>query len=111
MKPKAGGFINGMRCATLEGGLSLWEEYVTEARAHVRELGERAIEVRYEDLLVEPVRRIEALVEFCGIPASAALLGKAAALVRKERAYAFRSNPELNSFARSVAERLQAQNY
>ncbi|HMD84918.1 MAG TPA: sulfotransferase [Terriglobia bacterium] len=111
MKPKAGGFIQGMRCATLEGGLSLWEEYVAEARAHVRELGEQAIEVRYEDLLAEPVRRLGDLVEFCGIPPSAALLAKATALVRKQRAYAYRSSPELNAFAHGVAERLQAQNY
>ncbi len=111
MRPKAGGFISGMRCATLEGGLSLWEEYVAEARAHVRELGARAVEVRYEDLLAEPVGRIGSLVEFCGIPANPALLRKAAALVRKERAYAYRSSPELSSFARGVAERLQAQNY
>jgi len=111
MRPKAGGFIGSMRCATLEGGLSLWEEYVAEARTHVRELGERAIEVRFEDLLAEPIARMGDLAEFCGIAPSAALLGKAAGLARKERAYAYRSSPELNAFARGVAERLHAQNY
>jgi hypothetical protein len=111
MRPKVGGFIGGMRCATLEGGLSLWEEYVSEARAHIRDLGERTIEVRYEDLLDQPIRMIGDLVEFCGASPSAAVLAKAAALVRKERAYAHRSCPELNAFARGVAERLHAQNY
>jgi hypothetical protein len=111
IKPKAGGFMQDMRCATLEGGLSVWEEYVAEARAHVRELGERAMEVRYEDLLAEPVQRIGELLAFCDISPSAALLAKAAGLVRRERAYAYRSSQELNAFARGVAERLQAQNY
>jgi len=111
IKPKVGGFISGMRCATLEGGLSIWEEYVAQARAHVRELGERAIEVKYEDLLEEPVPRLGDLVEFCGVSPNAALLAKAAALVKKQRAYAYRSSPELMAFARGAAERLQAQNY
>jgi hypothetical protein len=111
MRPKAGGFIRSMRCATLEGGLSLWEEYVAEARTHVRELGERAIEVRFEDLLAEPIARVGDLAEFCGVSPSATLLAKAAALVKKQRAYAYRSSPELNAFARGVAERLHAQNY
>ena len=91
--------------------MSVWEEYVAEARAHVRELGERAMEVRYEDLLAEPVQRIGELLAFCDISPSAALLAKAAGLVRRERAYAYRSSQELNAFARGVAERLQAQNY
>ena len=111
MRPKTGGFIGGMRCATLDGGLSLWEEYVSEARTHIRELGERAIEVRYEDLLAEPIRMVSDLVRFCGASPSAAALAKAATLVQKDRAYAYRSCPELNSFARGVAERLRAQNY
>jgi hypothetical protein len=111
MRPKVGGFIGGMRCATLEGGLSVWEEYVSEARAHSRDLGKRAIEVRYENLLAEPIGTIGNLVEFYGASPSAALLAKAATLVQKERAYAYRSCPELNSFARGVTERLQAQNY
>lgn len=111
MRPKSGGFIGGMRCANLEGGLSLWEEYVSEARTHIRELGVRAVEVKYEELLVDPVRIVGNLSEFCNVKASAAVVRNAATLVRKERAYAYRSSPELSSFARGVAERLQAQNY
>ena len=39
-----------LRCANLEDGISMWEEYVNEAQVHVGNLGSRAIEIKYEDL-------------------------------------------------------------
>jgi hypothetical protein len=111
IRPKTGGFIQGMRCATLDGGLSLWEEYVSEGRAHIQRLGERATEVRYEDLLADPIKVVGNLAEFCGVSPGDDILSKASKVARKERAYAYRSSPELTSFARSADERLQAQNY
>lgn len=111
IRPKTGGFVQGIRCTSLEGGLSLWEEYLATAREHLRQSPSRAIEVKYEDLLASPVKTLEELMTFCEMPTSVDRLSKAALLIKKERAYAYRSSAELNVFASGIADRLQQQNY
>lgn len=54
-----------LRCVSLEECFSMWEEYVHEARTHVRNLQDRATEVKYEDLLTEPNRVLKHLTDFC----------------------------------------------
>ena len=100
-----------LRCASLEDGLSMWEEYVQEARTHVRNLEGRAVEVKYEDLLAEPARTLKSLTKFCGIVATDQDIEKAARQARKDRAYAYRGNPELEAFASLVSDRLKAKGY
>ena len=111
MRPKVGGFINGMRCATLEGGFSLWEEYLSEAHRHTQRLGSQATEIKYEGFLSEPYGGLKHLAHFCGLQVSDKAVKRAAGQVKQERAYAYRGNPELRLFADRVAERLAAQNY
>jgi hypothetical protein len=106
MRPKAGGFVEGVRCASLEGGLSLWEEYLTEACRQVRNLGERAMELKYEDFLAEPSGALKRLAAFCNLSISNSALEQAAGNVKKERAYAYVANPELRAFADRVNGRL-----
>ena len=67
---KRKGFTDSIRCATLEGGFSLWEEYVSEARKHLRELGGRALEIRYEDLVLNAVETVKRVASFCGLDPS-----------------------------------------
>jgi hypothetical protein len=110
-RPKAGGFMDSMRCATLEGGLSLWEEYLSEARTHVERLAGQALEVKYEDLIQEPGRGLRQMADFCGLHSSEETFERVAGQVNKERAYAYRGSLELKSFADRVAGRLVAQNY
>lgn len=100
-----------LRCASMEEGLLIWEEYVNEARTHVRKLEDRAIEVRYEDLLTEPNPILKHLVEFCGLRATDRDIERVTMQIKRERAYAYRGNPELEAFATRVAERLRAQGY
>jgi hypothetical protein len=100
-----------LRCTSMEEGLAMWEEYVNEARTHVRKLEDRAIEVRYEDLLTEPHRILNDLTEFCKLQALDKDIKSVATQIKKERAYAYRGNPELEAFASKVAERLRAQGY
>jgi hypothetical protein len=109
--PKPGEFIGSVRCDSLEGGLSLWEEYISEARAHARLLNGRAIELKYEDFLSEPERTLGELARFCDLSANDAAINTVASRVKKERAYAYRGNPELRAFATRVSQRLAAQNY
>jgi hypothetical protein len=111
MKPKVGGFVAGMRCATLDGAFSLWEEYLSEARSQTQKLGNRATEVRYEDFLSEPNRGLKQLTQFCSLTVSDDKLEKATAQITRERAYAYRSRSELRVFTERVAQRLVAQGY
>jgi len=97
------GVLSSRRGWTLAEALTMWEQYVEKARQESAALGERALEVRYEDLLAQPERVIPALAKFCRVPAPA----QHAALLDgldPSRAFAFRRSPELVAFADSARE-------
>ena len=100
-----------LRCVSLEECFSMWEEYVHEARTHVRNLQDRATEVKYEDLLTEPNRVLKHLTDFCKLQATDRDVERVAQQVKRERAYAYRGNPELDAFSIQMADRLRAQDY
>ncbi len=110
-RPKRGGFTDTLRCATLEGGFSLWEEYMEEAQAQVHELGDKALEVKFEDLLRGPYEILKSLMEFCGLKPSEEVLAKAAKQARPDRAYAYCNDPELRDFAQDMSKRLKVYGY
>jgi hypothetical protein len=88
----------------------MWEQYVEKARQESAALGERALEVRFEDLLTQPERVIPAVAKFCRVPVPAshrALLDG----LEPRRAFAFRRDPELVAFAGSVREVLARYGY
>lgn len=105
IRPKSGEFIR-VRCDSLEGGLSLWEEYFAEARAHVSALGARAFELKYETLLSEPAKVLTEVSRFCNFPVGEAAIAELAALVHREHAYAYREKSDLQAFSERVAGRL-----
>ena len=109
--PKLKGFTDTLNCASLEGGFSLWEKYLREARAHVRNLQDRAMELKYEDVLAEPHGALNTLARFCDLPITDAVAANLAAKVKKSRAYAYKDTPELQAFADQMAERLRVQSY
>lgn len=109
--PKRTGFTDSLRCATLEGGFSLWEEYVAEGRAHVRRLGPSALELRYEDLVTSPEGPMRSLASFVELDPPREALASIAREVRTERALAFRGTPELEEFAEASADRLRKLGY
>lgn len=111
IRPKPGRFIESVRCDSLEGGLSLWEGYLSEARRHMQGLNGRAIEFRYEDILSEPGPILRRMNQFCGLSANDATIEQVIGRVKKERAYAYRSDAELRAFSERVASRLLAENY
>jgi len=110
IRPKRGEFIRP-RCDFLEGGFSLWEEYFDEARAHVSALNGRALELRYETLLSEAENVLEEVARFCNLSVSPEAIKAVAAMVRKERACAYRDNSHLRVFAEQVAARLGVYGY
>jgi hypothetical protein len=89
----------------------MWEEYITEARTHVASLGERALEVRYEDFLQEPEGLLEQLSVFSGLKASPDRIKELTSGINKDRAFAYRNEPELVAFAGEMSDRLKVYGY
>lgn len=110
-RPDCGAGYHTRRLLSLEGGFSLWEEYLREARAHLAPLGSRALELRYEDFLAEPAGPLARLAEYCELPAGPELVRRVAGRARPQRAYAFKRNAELQAFADRVDDRLRAFGY
>jgi len=110
IKDHALGVLSSRRGWTLAEALTMWEQYVEKARQESAALGERALEVRYEDLLTQPERVIPAIAKFCRVPAPAEL-GALLDGLEPSRAFAFRRDPELVAFAGSVREVLARYGY
>ena len=111
LRSKQVGFTDGMGCASLENGIALWEAYAHEGRAHVRGRGELGIELKYEDFLADTARGLEQLAAFCGLDVTRARCEQIAGAVRSDRAYAYRSKPELVALAEDHKEVLGAFGY
>ncbi len=109
--PKRRGFGPQVRCGALEGGLELWSHYVARARAHTAAWGERALTLRYEDLLRAPRPELERALAFSGLTAPAGAVDRAAETVDPARAYAHRRDAQLAAFARAHADELAALGY
>jgi hypothetical protein len=108
---KRTGFTDTLRCATLEGGFSLWEEYIDQGRAQVRDLASGAVELRYEDLLEDPVGKLRDLASFCGLAPTDRMVTEAARTVDTPRSLAYQGDPELETFSEASAGRLRERGY
>jgi hypothetical protein len=104
------GVLSSRRGWTLAEALTMWEQYVEKARQESAALGERALEVRFEDLLMQPERVIPAIALFCRVPAPAEGTPLLDGL-EPSRAFAFRRDPELVAFAASLRETLARYGY
>ena len=109
--PKRGGFVSSLRCATLDDGLMMWEEYVREAQQHVVALGERAVEVKFEEFLQEPTGSIAELARFCGLSPGSQAIAEVSGTVKRDRGYAYRKDPALEECAQRNRERLAGLGY
>jgi hypothetical protein len=110
-RQKRGGFTDTLRCTSLAGGFSLWEAYVNQAKKHLRLLGPRAVEVKYEDFVDKPVQALTSLVRFCGINVRGTAISSVAARSKKGRAYAYLGANELRAFAEKMGSRIRALGY
>jgi hypothetical protein len=95
----------------MEEALNMWEEYIQEARSNACKLKERAIEIKYEDLLTEPVSVIKNAANFCELNPSVREIELITQDLKRNRAYAFLNDPELKEFAAGVADRLKTYGY
>ena len=104
------GVLSSRRGWTLAEAFTMWEQYVEKARLESAALGERALEVRYEDLLTRPERVIPAIAKFCGAAAPAQHMAIVSSL-EPGRAFAYRRDAELAAFAETAREALRRYGY
>ena len=102
--------LSSRRGWNLAEALTMWEEYVEKGRLESAELGEGALEIRFEDLLLQPAPAIATIAEFCGVPVPAQSETMLEGL-EASRAFAFRRDPELVAFAESVRPILERYGY
>jgi hypothetical protein len=104
------GILSSRRGWTLPEALTMWEQYVEKARQESAALGERALELRFEDLLTQPESVISTIARFCGVPVPTKQRELLAGL-EEGRAFAFRRDPKLVAFADSARELLARYGY
>lgn len=109
--PKRYGFNCNLRTSFLEGGFSLWEDYLRETETHLHQLGKRAMSLRYEDSITDSLRTVESIAHFCGLRVNKTRLDEAASKVKKERPYKYRDSSELEEFAARMSARLARYGY
>lgn len=93
---KRSGFCHSAACLNLISGVSLWDEYVSEANKHVAELGNQALELKYEDFLTEPAITLNKIGKFCNLNFSETTLQALTKKANPQRAYAYRKNNQIN---------------
>lgn len=100
LRPKKSGFINSPRCVELQGGLSLWEEYMQEARNLLSVIPDtRVLRLRYEEVLTSPVEHLKQAAEFCGLDVKQSELEFVCKGINANRAYAYINDKQLKEFA------------
>ena len=96
------GYLFSTRCLTLEESFRLWEEYSAQGVELLASYAGPKLCVRYEDLIADPTAQLEAVTRFCGLDPTPADMARAAAGVRRGRAFAFLRDEHLGRFYREV---------
>jgi hypothetical protein len=103
-KLQRAGFKGSARCLTLDGGFSLWEEYVAEAERALADVPNSRTIIQYESFLADPAGQLPDLARFCGIDSEQDAVRNAIETVRVNpaRANAFASDPATAVFHEKV---------
>jgi hypothetical protein len=100
LHPKRDGFVDSVRCTSLEGGFSLWSAYQKQVSKMTASLPkERVHAMRYEDVLSNPEADLRSAAAFCGLEVSEEKFQEALASLKPDRAYSYLASPELTKFA------------
>lgn len=92
-------------------GLELWNSYMQRAKTSMMLLKNRAIEIRYEDLLQEPEKNIRQLNDFCQLKNDSQNISDALEIIRPAQAFAYKRNQALAILAADNAELLNKFGY
>jgi hypothetical protein len=96
------GFKGSARSLTLDGGFSLWEEYVAEAERLLTAVPNDRVVVGYEQFLADPAAHLPPLAKFCGLDATPEQIVQACDSVNAGRGKAFLKDPDLRAFYETV---------
>jgi hypothetical protein len=94
------GFKGSARCLTLDGGFSLWEQYVARAEDALAHVSNPKHFIRYETFLANPLDPLNELARFCGLDADETAVRDAITKVgvNASRANAFLADPVVSEF-------------
>jgi hypothetical protein len=94
------GFKGSARCLTLEGGFSLWEEYLQRAEELLATVPNPKHVIRYETFLSDPSQPLMELARFCGLECGDAAVRDAIGRVgvNATRANAYAADLEVRDF-------------
>jgi hypothetical protein len=92
------GYKGSVRCLTLDGGFSLWEEYVRQADASLRGLTNPIHTLLYEDMLADPRKHLPELAAFCELEVNTSVVEKAVGKIDGSRSMAFAGDAEAWAF-------------
>lgn len=100
IKDQGLGVLSSRRGWELTEAMTMWEQYVEKAALEVRAMADRALEIRFEDLVLSPDKFVARIAGFCGVRVPADEQYKAVSTrIERDRAFAFRSNSSLREFA------------
>lgn len=100
------------RCVTLEEGLMLWDEYLTNAEKVMSELPEKQkLSLYYEELLDFPETIITKVADFSKIYYTNETIKQVCHGIEKKRRNAFQNNPKLLQFAKDSSITLNKHRY
>ena len=100
---KRGGFKSAVRCLTLTGGFSLWEEYIAQAEETLNTINNDRLVVRYEDFLTDTKRYLVELSHFCNLASPTDRgLNALSRTISAKNANAFLADPMAKQFYRDV---------
>lgn len=104
--------VISLKCVSLEEAFKLWEVYTRQADEHLMSLPlDRAVTVRYEDVLASPADSVADLCAFCGLEPDKEALARTAMTIDDSRSRAYLRDPQLVAFYRTVAHSHQMNKY
>jgi len=99
------GFKGAIRCLSLEGSFSLWEEFVAQAEETLARIDNDRKVIKYESFLANPGTHLIDLLRFCELEErSDGFIDDLATRVNANRSNAFLSTPALASFYDEVKD-------
>ena len=97
-------FTGSLRCLELDYAFQLWASYTETAIRNLEAASNPSFTVKYEDFLSDPLTWLTRIVEFCELETTDGQLAALAGQVRKDRAYAYKAEPELARFYEGVQD-------
>lgn len=112
IRPKRYGFVESLRCATVDGAFSLWLEYLEQATKVLMDVeSSRVMDVRYEDVLSSPIENLRKLAAFTGLEPRDGDIERAARRLDRTRAFAYLRDTRLANLSQRCQIDLRRHGY